>query len=153
DDDITFTGTGTDKGSADTLTYKWEFGDGDTATTANTVHVYDASGNYTVRFTVTDNDGAATTSTSVVWVKSLATATSGGQDALEDAPASAFDKPKDKAFLSGLFDDLLDALAEGDAEKIASRIHVLQVQIGNKVTDSDLKAELLDLLDNLDSST
>jgi len=152
-DSVTFTGTGTDKGTTDTLTYKWEFGDGDTATTASTVHVYDASGNYTVRFTVTDNDGAATTSTSVVWVKSLATATSGGQDALEDAPRSAFDKKQDQAFLSGLFDDLLDALAEGDAEKIASRIHVLQVQIGNRVTDSDLKAELLDLLDNLDSST
>jgi PKD repeat protein len=153
DDNVTFVGTGTDKGTSDTLTYRWEFGDGDTATTSTAVHVYDASGNYTVNFTVTDNDGASTTSTQVVWVKSLSTAASGGKDAVDDAPNSAFDKPQDRAFISGLFDDLLDAIAEGDPQKIDSRIHVLQVQIGNKVTDTTLKSELLDLLDNLDSCT
>ena len=154
DVNVTFVGTGTDKGTSDTLTYSWDFGDGSSfATTATAVHAYSASDNYTVKFTVTDNDGAATTTTAVVWVKSLASATTGGQDALDDAPASSFDKKQDQAFLSALFDELLAAIAEGNTLKIDSRIHVLQVQIDNKVTDSDLAAELLDLLDNLDACT
>jgi PKD repeat protein len=148
---VTFAGTGTDKGTTDTLTYKWEFGDGNVSTSPSTVHAYASAGNYTVKFTVTDNDGGTTTVTTVVWVKTLATATSGGQDALNDAPASSFDKKQDQAFLSELFDDLLDAIATNNTNQIDSRIHVLQVQIENKVTDEDLKAELLDLLDNLDA--
>jgi PKD repeat protein len=152
-DNVTFTGTGTDKGTSDTLTYKWEFGDGNTSTSASTVHAYSSPGNYTAKFTVTDNDGGTTTVTTVVWVKTLAAATSAGQDALEDAPASSFDKKQDQAFLSELFDDLLDAIATNNTNQIDSRIHVLEVQIENKVTDSDLKAELLDLLDNLDENT
>jgi hypothetical protein len=79
--------------------------------------------------------------------------TVGGKAAIDDAPASAFDKKQDQGFLSDLFDDLLVAIAEGDSQKIDSRIHVLQVQVDNKVTDADLRAELLDLLDNLDSCT
>ncbi len=87
----------------------------------------------------------------VVWVKTLGTVASQGQDILDDAPASSFDKKQDQALLSDMFDDLLTAIAEGDAQKIESRIHVLQVQIDNKVTDTDLKQELLDLLENLEN--
>jgi len=153
-DNVTFVGTGSDKGTIDTLTYKWEFGDGSaSATTTTALHAYSASGNYTVKFTVTDNDGGATTTTTIVWVKSLATATNAGQDALDEAPASAFDKKQDQVFLSDLFDELLNAIAEGNTQKIDSRIHVLEVQIDNKVTDEDLKAALLDLLGNLDDCT
>ncbi|NIP35170.1 MAG: hypothetical protein GWN18_09500, partial [Thermoplasmata archaeon] len=126
-------------------------GDGNTSSNATQVHVYDKAGNYTVNFTVTDNDGASTTVSQVVWVKTLGTVASQGQDILDDAPASSFDKKQDQALLSDMFDDLLTAIAEGDAQKIESRIHVLQVQIDNKVTDTDLKQELLDLLENLEN--
>ncbi|UCC92621.1 MAG: PKD domain-containing protein, partial [Thermoplasmata archaeon] len=152
-DNVTFAGTGTDKGTSDTLTYKWDLGDGNTSTSASTVHAYEKAGNYTVKFTVTDNDGAATTVSKVLWVKSMATVTSGGQDLIDDAPASSFDKKQDQDHISGLFSDLLDALATESANQIESRIHVLKVQVDNKVTDEDLKQEILDLLDNLESNT
>ncbi len=152
-DNVTLAGTGTDKGSADTLTYSWDLGDGNSSTSATTVHAYETAGNYTVELTVTDDDGASHTVSQVVWVKTLATATSGGKDAIDDAPASAFDKKQDQEFLSDLFEDLLAAIAEGDVNKIDSRIHVLMVQVENKVTDATLRSELLDLLDNLDDCT
>lgn len=153
EDNVTFTGMGTDKGSTDTLTYKWEFGDGSSATTAVAVHGYTDPGNYTAKFTVTDNDGASTTVTTTVWVKTLATVATSGQDLLDDAPVSAFDKKQDQKLLSEMFDDLLDAIAQNNTNQIESRLHVLMVQIEFKVTDADLRAQLLDLLKNLDDAT
>ncbi len=150
DTNVTFTGTGTDQGTADTLTYGWDFGDGNSSSSATAVHTYGSSGTYTVKFTVSDDDGASTTVTRTVLVDTLANVTEGGQDLVNDASASDFDKKQDQAFISGLFDDLMTAIADGDAQKIDSRIHVLQVQVDVKVTDPDLKAALLSLLDNLD---
>ena len=43
------------------VSYAWSFGDGTTSTDANPLHVYTGYGTYTIRLTVTDNDGAATT--------------------------------------------------------------------------------------------
>ena len=39
------------------VSYRWDFGDGATATGASPTHVYSSSGNYTVRLTVTDSTG------------------------------------------------------------------------------------------------
>jgi len=39
-----------------TLTYEWDFGDGETGTGVITTHSYDEGGNYTVTLRVTDND-------------------------------------------------------------------------------------------------
>ena len=47
--------------------YSWNFGDGTAlGTTVNPTHVYTAGGNYTVVLTVTDNQGASTSSSQVV---------------------------------------------------------------------------------------
>ena len=48
--------TFTDK-SSNATSYKWDFGDGNTAKTASATHEYAASGTYTVKLTVANSDG------------------------------------------------------------------------------------------------
>ncbi|MCB9101309.1 MAG: PKD domain-containing protein, partial [Anaerolineales bacterium] len=79
---ISFDGSGSsDPGLDDTLTYLWDFGDGTPAANgpATVSHTYIDSGSYTVRLTVTDNDGASNTATVNVTINNLPpTANAGG---------------------------------------------------------------------------
>ncbi|GAB2821465.1 PKD domain-containing protein [Ferruginibacter profundus] len=43
--------------SSPVVSWLWNFGDGNTATTQNTSHTYSSAGTYTVRLTITDNNG------------------------------------------------------------------------------------------------
>lgn len=58
-----FTATATDPGTADqgSLSYGWDFGDGQTSTLESPTHVYATEGAYTVTLTVTDKDNGSTT--------------------------------------------------------------------------------------------
>lgn len=55
---INFTNTSTANGSP-IVSYAWDFGDGNSATTANTTHTYTVPGTYTVILTVTAQNGQA----------------------------------------------------------------------------------------------
>ncbi|MEM0492356.1 MAG: LamG-like jellyroll fold domain-containing protein [Candidatus Thermoplasmatota archaeon] len=53
-----------------TLTYRWDFGDGNTSWSQNPTHIYTRPGNYTVVLTVTDEMGLTDVDTTFVIVKS-----------------------------------------------------------------------------------
>ncbi|MCU4672892.1 PKD domain-containing protein [Microbacterium fluvii] len=55
--------------------YRWTFGDGETATTAEADHVYTTAGTYTAELTVTDDDGDTGRATTTVTVAEPGTAT------------------------------------------------------------------------------
>lgn len=67
---VAFTADVADVGP-DVLSVAWDFGDGSTATGAGATHAYAAPGTYTVRMTVTDDDGAATAVTRAFVVNSV----------------------------------------------------------------------------------
>ncbi|MFC2039272.1 PKD domain-containing protein, partial [Chloroflexota bacterium] len=88
-DTVSFSGSFTDPGSADTHTIEWDFGDSSTASgTLTTTHVYADNGSYTVALTVTDDDGGATTDSAIITVNNVApVAEAGGPySGIEAAP-------------------------------------------------------------------
>ena len=54
---ISFNGAASQDPDGSVVSYLWNFGDGTTASGVTAVHAYAAAGSYTVRLTVTDNDG------------------------------------------------------------------------------------------------
>jgi PKD repeat protein len=54
---ISFSGEASRDPDGSVVSYLWDFGDGTTASGVTAVHAYAAAGLYTVRLTVTDNDG------------------------------------------------------------------------------------------------
>lgn len=64
---VTFTSTASDADGT-VAGYAWDFGDGATSTAANPSHSYGSANSYTVKLTVTDNDGATTVVTNPVTV-------------------------------------------------------------------------------------
>ncbi len=77
-DTISFSSAGSDPDS-DPLTYTWDYGDGTSATSANTTHVYAVPGTFTVTLTVSDPGGLnAKKSISVVIVAASTNPGGGG---------------------------------------------------------------------------
>jgi PKD repeat protein/type 1 glutamine amidotransferase len=70
---VNFTGSATDAEGDTPLTYAWNFGDGGSATTANTTHTYTNPGTYTATLTVTDSRGARSTTDVVITVDGTVT--------------------------------------------------------------------------------
>ncbi|MDC5705430.1 collagenase [Vibrio europaeus] len=64
---ISFSSTGSSDKDGQITKYLWDFGDSSTSSEANPSHQFNSEGNYTVRLTVTDNDGnTGTTTASIV---------------------------------------------------------------------------------------
>jgi microbial collagenase len=64
---ISFSSAGSSDKDGQITKYLWDFGDSSTSSEANPSHQFNSEGNYTVRLTVTDNDGnTGTTTASIV---------------------------------------------------------------------------------------
>ncbi len=63
---FSFSGAKSTDANGTIVSYKWNFGDGQTATGANVTHTYAKGGTYTVELTVVDNGGASSTATESV---------------------------------------------------------------------------------------
>ena len=65
---IAFSSAGTNDPDGSIVSYLWEFGDGATGVASNPNHTYSSPGTYSVRLTVTDNDGVQASETTSVEV-------------------------------------------------------------------------------------
>lgn len=65
---IVFSSVGSTDSDGSIASYSWSFGDSNSTNSQNPSHTYSAVGSYTVTLTVTDNDGATTSSTAVATV-------------------------------------------------------------------------------------
>ncbi len=71
-DSVSFSGSYSDVGTADTHTFLWDFGDDTTISdTLNPTHVYAENGIYTATLTVTDDDGGVGTDTVTITVNNV----------------------------------------------------------------------------------
>ena len=68
-DAVTFDASASRDATGHIVSYAWSFGDGGTGEGVTATHTYSEQGSYTVRLTVTDNEGAASDTTLVVDVK------------------------------------------------------------------------------------
>ncbi|MFQ5605996.1 MAG: DNRLRE domain-containing protein, partial [bacterium] len=55
---VHFKGSDSHDPDGDPLTFKWDFGNGDTSTQANPIYTYTTGGNFNIKLTVKDNKGA-----------------------------------------------------------------------------------------------
>jgi DNA-directed RNA polymerase subunit RPC12/RpoP len=70
DKTVSFSATVSDpEDSKSSLSYLWDFGDGETSTSDGPVHTFDKSGTYTISLTVTDSDGSEITDTSEIIIE------------------------------------------------------------------------------------
>ena len=69
---ISMSSQGSNDPDGSIASYSWNFGDGSSSTAANPSHTYSSVGNYTVTLTVTDNEGASDSVTSVANIEAAA---------------------------------------------------------------------------------
>lgn len=68
---VSFNATGSQDPDGNISQYSWNFGDGSTGSGATVNHTYTTIGSFSVVLTITDNDGATNTASSVITISSL----------------------------------------------------------------------------------
>jgi PKD repeat protein len=80
---VSFDGSRSFDSDGNIVSYSWDFGDGKSATGAQVDHKYDRSGVFTVKLTISDNDGAIVEKTSVITITN---------DVVNSPPVASFTK-------------------------------------------------------------
>jgi PKD repeat protein len=117
---ISFSGSATDPGILDVLTYSWNFGDGGSGTGASPSHVYVQDGVYTATLSVSDGDGGVGTSTVQVTVRNVPPVAFAGPDASSDEGSSV--DFAGSGTDAGVLDVLTYSWEFGDGGKSASAV-------------------------------
>ncbi len=65
---VQFDGSGSSDSDGNIVGYAWDFGDNETGTGVNPVHIYTTTGEFEISLTVTDNDGLQSTDTSAATI-------------------------------------------------------------------------------------
>ncbi len=86
-----FSSVGSRDSDGTIASYAWNFGDGKTGTGATPAHTYTAAGTYTVRLTVTDDDGATASTTTTVTAQAPNQAPTASYTVSCDGLACSFD--------------------------------------------------------------
>lgn len=109
---VTYSCSGTDAGTADTLSYAWTFSDGTSGSGASVSHTWADQGISSAVCTVTDNDGASSTSTvsttvsnTAPAISSVAGTTSGNEGGTYSYTCTATDIAADTISYSWTFGD------------------------------------------------
>jgi MYXO-CTERM domain-containing protein len=95
-DDLAFDCVASDAGTADVLSYAWDFDDGATDTAMSVSHAWDDDGAYVIACTVTDDDGASESLTLDVVLENADPVVVGTPDAtVEEGQPYSFDPDMD----------------------------------------------------------
>jgi PKD repeat protein len=78
---VAFIGSGSSDPDGDAITFAWTFGDGGSSTAASPTHTYADNGSYTLGLTVTDAQGATSSTTRTVTIANVAPTVSGAAGA------------------------------------------------------------------------
>ena len=87
-DTVNFTGSGSHDSDGTIVSYAWDFGDGETSTTADPSHLFDDVDLHVVSLTVTDDDGDTDTANVNITVGSLPPTAEAGPDQVVDVDDS-----------------------------------------------------------------
>ena len=135
---VTFTNTSTVSG---TVTYAWDFGDGETSTEKDPVHTYASKGEYTVTLTVTDEQGGTHPVSTKIAVDRKA------RVSLDDNSVSDWDAVTEPEFVISLGDNsgiVKQVKFDYDAEYVYMYINfegaISDSTIFNVLLDADLDA-------------
>jgi PKD repeat protein len=123
-DILTFSSSGSTDSDGTISTYLWDFDDDFTSSDQNPTHTYTAGGTYTISLTVTDNEGAAGSTTFIVTVNRPPTATASADPTMGIAVGDAVNFSSiGSSDLDGTIDAYLWDFGDGSTSDAANPTH------------------------------